>query len=170
MAAALAAIGLVLMLAGAAIGLAVRFLVMTFPGMGGQQAPPQNATPAAQLLPGVQPGQTAVFTSLRAGNTIVNNAGLFIYSGPPAAGNLILSVSGTVGGGTDGFGNHYVFGVGVYDNSGDFFTQEGAGFITYGTGTLAAGWSANATIQNDSGGDLFLQALGTITANGIIIS
>lgn len=44
---------------------------------------------------------------------IQNSAGSFFYSGTPANGNLICSISAADG--IDGFGNHYVAGVGVYN-------------------------------------------------------
>lgn len=45
-------------------------------------------------------------------NFILNGSGLFIYSGTPAAGNLIESLAPAAG--TDAFGNAYVQGLGVY--------------------------------------------------------
>ena len=145
-------------------------LAMTVPGLGGQQPPPQNSAPAGQLTPGVQPGVSGQIIARR---VIIAGSGgeLFVYdSTPPAAGNLILSISGVVGGGTDPFGNHYVFGLGVYDNVGGYFSQYGAGFATFGTGSLSAGWTANTSIQNDSSGNLYLDADGDIYANGVLIS
>jgi hypothetical protein len=46
-----------------------------------------------------------IVAALQAGNTIINSKGVFVYSGPPAKGNLIFSVAGV--GGTDKFGNTY---------------------------------------------------------------
>jgi len=85
---------------------------MTYPGLGGQQPPPQNAAAAAPLLPGVQPGTTAAFVQLKAGNTIINAAGIFTYSGAPAAGNLIFSDAPASG--TDPYGNPYLQGATAY--------------------------------------------------------
>jgi hypothetical protein len=101
---------------------------------------------------------------------VINSTGLFFYSPSEGAGNLIMSVTASTTGGTDAFGNHYVPLTGWYDNSGHFFTQMGAGFLTYGTGSLAAGWTANTSIQNDASGDLFLDATASIFANGVLIS
>lgn len=50
------------------------------------------------------------------GGTVISGTSLY-YDGPPAAGNLILSLSATAG--TDSYGNAYVKGVGVYNSSGD---------------------------------------------------
>lgn len=138
---------------------------MTYPGLGGQQPPPQNAAPAGQLVPGVQPGVTGQIIASRV--IIIGSGGdLFVYEPTAAAGNLKVSISGIVGGGTDQFGNHFVFEVGVYDNAGGFFTQLGAGFITFGTGTLAGGWTANTTVENDATGNLQLAATGGLFFNG----
>jgi hypothetical protein len=93
-------------------------------------------------------------------------SGVFGYAPVPGAGNLVVSVTSQVGGGLDPYGNHYVFGLGMYDNAGGFFTQMGAGFLTFGTGSLAGGWTANTSIQNDSSGNLFLDANVHIFANG----
>jgi hypothetical protein len=41
--------------------------------------------------------------TFKAGNTIINTSGLFIYSGTPALGNLLASFAGAAG--TDSFGN-----------------------------------------------------------------
>ena len=137
---------------------------MTVPGLGGQQPPPQNAAPAAQLVPGITPGTSGQIIATRviifgpsgglfvyngtpaagnppifwasdatsdlfgntitptagvagtgqfnAGDTIINAAGVFTYSGTPATGNLI--VSNTTAAGTDEFGNTYLSGVNTY--------------------------------------------------------
>lgn len=101
---------------------------------------------------------------------VINSVGAFFYSSTPAAGNLILSITASTTGGTESFGNHYVPLTGWYDNSGGFFTQIGAGFITFGTGSLSGGWTANTSIQNDSSGNLFLGANAHIFANGVQIA
>ena len=65
---------------------------------------------------------------------ILNQSGLFVYSGTPTSGNLIGSIAGTNG--TDGFGNGYTQGVAAYVTPGsDSYS------ITLGTaesGALAA--------------------------------
>jgi hypothetical protein len=118
------------------------------------------------------PWQSVSAIILHAGNTIINPDGMFVYDGPPAAGNLIMSVNGTVGGGTDPYGNNFVFGLGVYDNAGGFFTQYGAGFVTFGTGSLAAGWTANTSFQNDAAGNLYLNTAGggSVFVNGVALT
>jgi hypothetical protein len=49
--------------------------------------------------------QTEVAIQLQAGNTIINQSGVFIYSGTPASGNLVVSIAPAAG--TDQFGNTY---------------------------------------------------------------
>ena len=84
---------------------------MTYPGLGGQQAPPQNAAPAGQLVPGVQPGVTGQIVATRV--VIIGSGGeLFVYSPTRAAGNLIASIAGAAG--TDPLGNHFLAGVASY--------------------------------------------------------
>jgi hypothetical protein len=100
-------------------------------------------------------------------NFEITAAGAFFYSGTPAAGNLILSISASTVAFTDRLGNHCVPLTGWYDNAGGFFTQAGAGFMTFGTGSLAAGWTANTSIQNDVSGDLLLNSVGgSVQING----
>jgi len=142
---------------------------VTYPGLGGQQPPPLNASPAQQLVPGVQPGTTGQIVASRV--IIIGSGGdLFVYEPTAALGNLKVSISGTVGGGTDSFGNNFVFEVGVYDDTGGFFTQLGAGFITFGTGHLATGWTANTTVENDASGNLNLGATGALFFNGTMMT
>lgn len=69
---------------------------------------PQNAPPAAQMTPGLQPGTDGVIFA----NIVViygPNAGIFIYSPAPGPGNLIGSWAGSAG--TDVYGNTYPQGI-----------------------------------------------------------
>lgn len=93
-------------------------------------------------------------------------SGFFAYSPSPGAGNLVFSITASLTGGVDQFGNHFVPLTGWYDNTGGFFTQIGAGFVTVGTGSLAGGWTANASIQNDGSGDLTITATANLLLNG----
>ena len=81
-----------------------------------------------------------------------------------------MAITASLVGGLDPYGNHYVPLTGWYDNGGGFFTQIGAGFVTFGTGSLAGGWTAQQSIQNDASGNLFLNATASIFANGVLIS
>jgi hypothetical protein len=61
-------------------------------------------------------------------NFILNASGFFIYSGTPAAGNLIASIAAVAG--TDSFGNTYLDGVVSY--SGASFAALEAGNLSWG--------------------------------------
>lgn len=80
------------------------------------------------------------------GDVILSDAGLFIYSGQPAFGNLIEShVDG--GTGIDQFGNNYFSGDSHYNNS--FGPSHGTGYTINGglefiTGGLGVGWTIDA--------------------------
>lgn len=87
---------------------------------------------------------------------IINTSGAFFYSGTPASGNLIESVSNTAG--TDGFSNHYVAGHATYQSG--FAASLNGGFQVFYTGSLSAGWTASVTIEIDSSGNLYLAAAG----------
>jgi len=126
---------------------------MTYPGWGGQQAPPQNASPAAQLVPGVQPGTTGQIIATRV-IIIGSNGDLLVYSSTPAAGNLIESISGAAG--TDHFGNNFVAGTASY--AATFAAALAAGFVQFYTGSLAGGWTVSGTIETDAFGDIILLA------------
>lgn len=69
------------------------------------------------------------------------NGGVFVYSGTPAAGNLIASMAGAAG--TDSFGNIYVAGDASY--AATFATAINGGQIAWYTGSLSTGWTSVAT-------------------------
>src|SRR5215472_17197759 len=125
---------------------------MTYPGLGGQQLAPLHSAPAAQLVPGVQPGTTGQIIATRV--IIVGaNGDLLVYSSlPPAAGNLIASISGA--GGTDAAGNHFVSGVASY--AATFAASLNAGFVQFYTGSLAGGWTARGYLETGSLGDIII--------------
>jgi hypothetical protein len=131
---------------------------VTYPGLGGQQAPPQNAAPAGQLVPGVQPGVTGQIVATRV--VIIGSGGeLFVYSPTRAAGNLIASIAGAAG--TDPLGNHFLAGVASYASAFAGVLQSGS--VQFYTGSLAGGWSVGPVIQTDNLGDLILSTSGTTT-------
>jgi hypothetical protein len=71
----------------------------------------------------------------------IPGSGLFVYSGQPAAGNLIASIAAAAA--TDSFGNNYVAGEASY--AATFATAINGGQIVWYSGSLAAGWSSVAT-------------------------
>jgi len=138
-------------------------LAMTVPGRGGQQEPPLNA-PAGQATPiGIQPGTTGPV--IRARQVIItsgvgSNQGVFVYNGPPAAGNLIESMSL---GGTDPYRNKTVVGVAAYSNvmPTGFAVALVGGTVQFYTGSLAAGW----TIAAPAGGNLAINLTSELSIN-----
>jgi hypothetical protein len=64
---------------------------------------------------------------------------ILVYSGTPASGNLVLSVSAMAG--TDGFGNAYPAQLGIFNSSSKFTTlsASSAGNLALGTGSSGGG-------------------------------
>jgi hypothetical protein len=92
-------------------------------------------------------------------NFVIGAAGEFFYSGTPAAGNLVASVTNAAG--TDQYGNIYLANISSYGAG--FASSLGGGFSTLYTGSLAGGWTPQATIETGIGGGLFLTAALGIT-------
>lgn len=67
---------------------------------------PVNAPAAGQIATGVQPGISSGIVIANRVIIVGANGGIFVYSGTPAAGNLIATVSSSPG--TDNFGNPYL--------------------------------------------------------------
>ena len=59
------------------------------------------------------PWSTQVAVTLRAGDTIINPTGIFVYSGAPGAGNLAAALAPASG--TDQYGNQFVQGMAAYE-------------------------------------------------------
>jgi hypothetical protein len=139
---------------------------VTYPGLGGQQPPPQNAAPAGQLVTGIQAGTTGQVVATRV--IIVGAHGeLLVYNPAIANGDLVASITGA--GGTGLAGDTIIPGVVAYDSSGDYaqlFSAELNFFII--------GMAQAASISIPSAGDLDLtsglQAGGDIAATVIIQS
>lgn len=110
---------------------------MTFPGLGGQQPPPQNSAPAGQLTPGIQPGASGQVVAQRV--IIIGTGGeLLVYSPAAGAGNLILSIAGSAG--TDSFGNTFPAGLTVGPSTGpqvEINSTGGIGRVTITPGSTA---------------------------------
>ena len=107
-----------------------------------------------------------------AGNTLITSAGIFTYSGTPAAGNLIES-SGVSAAGTDSFGNHYLAGDSTYASA--FATSLQSGFVAFYSGSLSGGWGAALSevagdaagnLQANAGGQLQLVGVGSVAITG----
>ena len=128
---------------------------MTFPGLGGQQPPPQNASPAQQPVPGVTPGVTGQLVAQRV--IIVGaNGELLIYNPSIANGDLVVSAAGAAGTGLAG--DTVVPGLAAYDSSGDYAQLFSAALNFFITGMFQA-----AQILGGPAG--FLQASSGATNN-----
>lgn len=142
---------------------------MTFPGLGGQQPPPQNAPAAMVPVPGITPGTPPVLTVteiiITPGGVL---EGIFTYSSNPPAAGTLTQTSNVATGGTDKYGNHYLSGVTTYDNAAGTATQMDGGAISLYTGSLAGGWTSPATIFISSGGVIELVGNGVITSNNTL--
>jgi len=107
------------------------------------------------------PWSQNVTVVLRAGNTIINPAGMFSYEPSPGAGNLVSS-AGAVSAGTDQYGNAYLDGQVTYSsNAGLFWSalQNNGGELTWYEAASEAGpWTSEAGIgfsfNNITGGGL----------------
>lgn len=103
---------------------------------------------------------------------VINSSGEFFYSGTPAAGNLVSSITNSAG--ADSFGNNYLAGSSTYDNGSGIATSLAAGFVAFYSGSLAGGWTALSSVAGDvagnlqvnAGGQLQLIGSGGITLNG----
>lgn len=103
-------------------------------------------------------GATITGSTFSGTDFIINAAGAFFYSAAPAAGNLTASITNAAG--TDSFGNNYLAGHATYGAS--FATSLNSGFVSFYTGSLAGGWTQQAFVETDAGGDLLLTANGQI--------
>jgi len=115
----------------------------------------------------------AYFFNITAAGTVTGSSliidgatgGVFTYSGTPAAGNL-TATAGIAVAGTDEDGNHYLAGQATYGAG--YATALSAGYVAFYTGSLSDGWTFQAQIETDSGGDLILTpgASGSISLAG----
>ena len=95
---------------------------------------------------------------------VINSSGAFFYSGTPAAGNLITSITRATG--TDAFGNAYLAGVTTYDNANHLYINLNSAIISQGTFAGGAFDSAQASqLINGGGGELLIEGP-TRTASG----
>jgi hypothetical protein len=124
----------------------------------------------AMLMPfGNSRGQgfnNPVANTFRAGFTVINKSGMFVYSGPPAAGNLIYSVAATNG--TDAKGNAYLGGGAASYNTLTFQAYlTSGGLVSAWTAASQAGpYTQQGSIQWASGGGWEINTIsGDITAS-----
>jgi hypothetical protein len=106
--------------------------------------------------------------TFQAGDTRITTAGIFVYSGAPALGNLIASEANAAG--TDTFGNVYYAGVNSYQPSGGAtpiaVSQLDAGILSVGNATAMAGTGGALPATFANGGLGVLGSDGGATAAG----
>lgn len=96
---------------------------------------PMNAAPAGGVGLGIQPGTSNGVITAHFVIVSGTNGGVFVYSGPPALGNLIASMVG--GGGLDPFGNVTQAGITSYGGVGNFASLE-SGQVIFDNGSVIA--------------------------------
>jgi hypothetical protein len=101
-----------------------------------------NTITGAQIVASVALSAPVITGGTITGATIVAdgvNGEFLVYSGTPAAGNLVLSVSASAG--SDGFGNSYPAGIGLFNSTSAFTTLAAstAGNLQLGTGSSGGG-------------------------------
>jgi hypothetical protein len=95
--------------------------------------------------------------SFNGNDFIINSAGIFIYSGTPAFGNLIISIASSIG--SDSFGNPYDADLVVY-GPGASYVQIADGVINF---QATASQSSPAQIETASIAGLLELSSGTVT-------
>lgn len=88
---------------------------------------------------------------------------ILIYSGTPAAGNLVASIVSAAF--IDAFGNHGLSGITEYANNATQLNDVTVGGLVLYTGSLAAGWTAVASVAFGVGSTLRLADV-----NGIVLA
>lgn len=101
---------------------------------------------------------------------IVSGTSLYYSSSPPALGNLAVSIAAAAG--TDSKGNHFVAGLGVYNQGTLTGVQISGGVINFLTAGAAGGpWTIGPTMATDVAGDtLTLNASLEIVAAILLIA
>jgi hypothetical protein len=98
-------------------------------------------------------------------NFEINSLGAFFYSGTPAAGNLVESITSAAG--TDGFTNEFLAGHSSYGPG--YATSAQAGQVAFYTGSLAVGWTFQGGIQVTGAGLLVLTATSALFSDNLEI-
>ena len=129
-------------------------LIGSWAGMAGTD-PYGNAYPA-----GLNVSQGSITgVTFNGTNWILNNSGLFFYSGTPANGNMIISIAPASG--TDAFSNNFPAGIQIY-GTGNFGSSSGNNSSSLSAGTLQFFFIlANLLTLNNSGVFLYTGAGGS---------
>lgn len=134
---------------------------------GDQLRRPMNAPSGQQAPPGIQPGSNGITVTNR---LIVAgpNGGAFFYSGAPAFGNLIDSV--TRASGTDPYGNAYLNGHTSYTPGVSAVSMNGTVISWYTTSSAAGPYTLLYSLENDIATDNLLLVGGGFESNGGTVS
>lgn len=106
---------------------------------------------------------------LTGGSLIVTQtgAGVFIYDGTPAAGNLIASAAESFG--TDVSGNEYLPGFTSYEQSSPSLwlacQSFASGVVFYQAASYAGPWAQQSSIAGDTNSNIDMTALGSVLIN-----
>lgn len=113
-----------------------------------------DAIAAGTVVAGIVDGTEIDSATFKGTNWVENSAGMFLYSGTPAAGNLLMSVAPAAG--TDAHGNAYQAGACVYGTSPSFTALQEVGgqavLVVQPAGTWTPGNAVSPVIFSTSGG------------------
>ena len=126
---------------------------------------------AALLAAGIVVAGIVDGTTISGAQIVAHGASgeILVYSGTPAAGNLIESISGASG--TDAYGNNYITGIATYSDSlGLAMTISAGSIIDFYTGSLTGGWVQQTSISYAAAGNVVnatnLNITNKLTATG----
>lgn len=138
-------------------------LIVSLAGAAGTDAQGNAYPEGISVTAGTIAGTSITGSTFAGTDFLINTAGLFFYSGTPAAGNLIISIARIAG--TDGFGNAYPQGwaIGAAGTS----KQVVGGVIS---GSPLIYWlSAISTALNNAAAMLSVHGAGTAAFDSLII-
>ena len=104
---------------------------------------PLNAPPGLGGVVGSQAGSTGVDIAHIVIVYGTSGTGIFVYSGTPASGSLIVSIAAAAG--TDPYGNAYEQGVTTYVTVGGHKLALQVGSTSFGGSTFAGFWTSDLT-------------------------
>jgi hypothetical protein len=141
-------------------------LIGSWAGAAGVDAKGNAYPQGLNITLGAISGASITGSTVTAGDTIINASGVFVYSGAPAAGNLIVSIARLAG--TDAFANKYLGGgVTSYDNAGLLALNHTGGVIQWYSFTAQPGavfTFGGASVTANSAGMITLASAGGVTS------
>jgi hypothetical protein len=115
-------------------------LIASLAGAAGVDAQGNSYPAGLNVTTGNIAGTTITGSVFSGTDFTINTSGAFFYAGTPANGNLLISL--TQAAGTDGFGNAYVAGVGVYSSGKNIGSWNAGGLTLQNTAS-----SLNGSLQ-----------------------